>query len=246
MARVRSNRVCFTINNYTLEDILAFEDFNDAKIQYMVIGQEIGESGTPHLQGFIHIDQESKSCGLKFWKSYLPAGARAHFENARGSDEDNKKYCTKDGPFLEMGTPKKGAVSGKMQEIMETAKTDLEAAIHIDPGLGIRYFFQIQGIHKMYKQDKVPPTDITVLRPWQEWVIKRLDKQDDRKILFIVDRKGGRGKSCLATHLMSQGEAWVCEGKRAHFVPRGMGGRNLHNCNYVSPPPAPPTRGGLT
>jgi len=110
--------------------------------------------------------------------------------------------------------------------------------------LGIRYFFQIQGIHKMYKQDKVPPTDITVLRPWQEWVIKRLDKQDDRKILFIVDRKGGRGKSCLATHLMSQGEAWVCEGKRAHFVPRGMGGRNSHNCKYVSPPPRPSNPGG--
>jgi len=48
--------------------------------------------------------------------------------------------------------------------------------------------------------------------------VDRLLQQDDRGVLFVVDRKGGRGKSALARHLLGGGsgkKAWGCQGGKA-------------------------------
>ena len=42
---------CFTLNNYTEEE---YQSIISTKYDYIVVGQEIGETGTPHLQGFIY------------------------------------------------------------------------------------------------------------------------------------------------------------------------------------------------
>jgi len=53
-----------------------------------------------------------------------------------------------------------------------------------------------------------------ILSEWQTNVVDRLLRQDDRKILFVVDVEGGKGKSFLARHLMSRfgKRAWACQG----------------------------------
>lgn len=59
-----------------------------------VIGKEVGESGTRHLQGYVRF-KNAKS--FEVLKKIMP---EAHIEKCKGKHEDNIKYCTKDGDFL--------------------------------------------------------------------------------------------------------------------------------------------------
>lgn len=86
----RSRNWCFTINNYTDEDIP--KDLPEAS-QFIIFQKEIGEeTHTPHLQGYI---QYTKPVGLTWLKRHFHP--RAHLEVARGSQEDNIAYCSKPG-----------------------------------------------------------------------------------------------------------------------------------------------------
>lgn len=211
MSRLRTNRVCFTINNYDVEAVQQFEQWfdNDKNIVYGIVGQEIGESGTPHLQGFVHYNEDRKKCGIKWWKDLVPSGGRAHFEAARGSDADNNKYCEKDGVFLEVGTAQEN--TDQWARIFETAKTDLEAALSINAEVSIKYYNQLKAI---YNDHNCPQMDaqLEVLRDWQNCVMQKLQQQTDRQILFVVDEQGGKGKSVLAKHIITTTNAWACQG----------------------------------
>lgn len=93
---------CFTINNYTDEDIERMEDLGlqiGTTLKYLVVGREVGEEGTPHLQALI---QFNKKLRLNQVKSYV--GARAHCEIMRGTSTQASMYCKKDEDFLEYGT----------------------------------------------------------------------------------------------------------------------------------------------
>lgn len=210
MARLRTNRVCFTLNNYEIDDITKFLNYEPDYIKYLVIGQEQGENGTPHLQGFVHLDKDPKKCGIKFWKNELPGGHRAHFEAARGTDEQNRQYCTKDGPWIEIGTPQQE--TNKYKLIIETAKRSIADAMAIDEEIAFKHYHQIKAINQDFNTPTMDNT-LTELRPWQVTAIEKLKNQTDRQILFIVDEKGGKGKSALAKHLISCGNTWACQGK---------------------------------
>lgn len=212
MARIRSNRVCFTVNNYELEDIdnwFHYVELNKHKIIYAVIGEEIGQNETPHLQGFIHLNIDRKKAGINFWKAELPFGKKAHFEQARGTDEQNKEYCTKSGPYYEHGEPKED--TDKYQEIFELAKTDVDAAVQRDFEFGIRYYNALKNIYEDYNKPQMQ-SKLLQLRPWQEQALEKLNSQSEREILFIVDEEGGKGKSVLAKHLLSGPKSWACQG----------------------------------
>ncbi|QQP34940.1 Hypothetical protein FKW44_023003 [Caligus rogercresseyi] len=88
---VRSNKICFTLNNY--EDgeqagILDFLDKNERWVKFAIIGEEQGSEGTIHLQGYINLKTaflKAINGNLKFWKK-VPGLQRAHLEDARGDD----------------------------------------------------------------------------------------------------------------------------------------------------------------
>lgn len=48
------------------------------------------------------------------------------------------------------------------------------------------------------------------LNEWQTQALERLDRQDDRKILFVVDPRGNTGKTWFATWLMVNKGAAIC------------------------------------
>lgn len=90
--RNKAKRWCFTLNNPTDQ-----ESIDPAITDYMVVGDEVGEEGTRHFQGYVIFKKEYYLTGVK---KLLP---RAHWEVAKGSPEQNRKYCTKDGNFGESG-----------------------------------------------------------------------------------------------------------------------------------------------
>lgn len=116
----RNRSWCFTCNNYTQEDLVAIESL---KYSYLVVGREVGESGTPHLQGFIQL-QEAKT--LSALRKLL--GSRFHLEIRRGTFQQAIDYCKKDGQFVEDGiAPKDQKQKGSDERerwdgILESAK----------------------------------------------------------------------------------------------------------------------------
>ena len=95
-----AKRWCFTLNNYDDDDISSisskFRDYCDVAL----FGAEVGEEGTPHLQGYCEftIKCRPKSHGLS---------ERIHWEKCKGNRDANIKYCSKDGDVLfSMGLPK--------------------------------------------------------------------------------------------------------------------------------------------
>lgn len=96
----RSRGWCFTLNNYTDEDvsILSQGGTSPQDVVYLVFGKEVGDSGTHHLQGYLH---------TKTVKSFKQAKAiisdRAHVEPRKGSVKQAIEYCCKDGDVIEFG-----------------------------------------------------------------------------------------------------------------------------------------------
>lgn len=101
----KSRNFCFTVNNYTEQDI-AF--YNSIDCKYICYGIEVGEQGTPHLQGFISfVNARSVKGIIKV--------LRGHISVAKGSPSQNRDYCSKDGKFYERGIIPKG--QGKRSDL---------------------------------------------------------------------------------------------------------------------------------
>jgi len=88
----------------------------------MVVGRERGESGTPHLQGYVHLKHAITFSSLK---KHLPG---IHIERARGTGAQNQAYCTKEGDFFETGEmPAEAGLAGA-EASKETWRSILSAA----------------------------------------------------------------------------------------------------------------------
>lgn len=94
-------RWCFTLNNYTDEDKKRVKEICTTETcVFAIVGLEIGQNGTKHMQGFIHFRMRKT---FKSLQKLLPG---AHLEVAKGSDEENLVYCKKeDHILLEVGMP---------------------------------------------------------------------------------------------------------------------------------------------
>jgi len=87
---------------------------------YIVCGREVGESGTPHLQGYIYY---KTLVSLKQMKEVHPT---AHWEPQRGTPQEASDYCKKDGDFYECGNipmsqQKKGEANAERWEAARQA-----------------------------------------------------------------------------------------------------------------------------
>jgi hypothetical protein len=83
------------LNNYTQSD---YDLLLGLQCKYVIIGKEVGESGTPHLQGYIVFLTNKRLSALK------REHRSCHWEQARGDTASNVVYCSKEGAWEERGT----------------------------------------------------------------------------------------------------------------------------------------------
>ena len=109
--------ICYTFNNYTPEDILRIQgSIGKRGITYICYGREVGQNGTPHLQGYLQGTQ-------KQFPLLMQAIGKCHMEAAKGSDEQAIAYCQKDGDFWQGGE----RVTIKGRKDRQGQRNDLEA-----------------------------------------------------------------------------------------------------------------------
>lgn len=101
MTDLRSRAWCFTINNYTqdqIEQLKSLTTKSKGAPRYLIFGKEIAPTtGTPHLQGYIYRDSQYK------WSQLMRVTNFSWLKPAKGTAIDNEKYCTKDADFFEFG-----------------------------------------------------------------------------------------------------------------------------------------------
>ncbi|KAF4805087.1 hypothetical protein TURU_002294 [Turdus rufiventris] len=114
-------RWCFTLNNPSEEEIRGVQSVPHADCHYAIVGKEVWEQGTPHLQGFLHMKKKQRLSALK---KLIP---RAHWDKAHGSDEDNENYWSKEGNvILTIGIPVKGNRSDLAGSVAAVAEVSRE------------------------------------------------------------------------------------------------------------------------
>jgi len=89
--RKRHRRYCFTVNNYTSK--MMAQIIKDLSSSQYIIGEEVGEAGTPHLQGYVEF---KNPIDFDKFKIIVPTG---HIEKAKGNKKQNFIYCSKDEKF---------------------------------------------------------------------------------------------------------------------------------------------------
>lgn len=118
------------MNNYEEGDC---DKLRAAKwIKYCIVGKEVGEEGTPHLQGYIQIMRKNEAGKRQAWSATKVAktmkseglSSQPHVEIALGNCESNIKYCSKEGDVTEWGVASKGKGSRTdIKQFLEAAKT---------------------------------------------------------------------------------------------------------------------------
>lgn len=90
------NSIIFVLNNWTeAEYTQVVSKFSDAN--YYVIGKEVGENGTPHLQGYVYFKTKKRGSTLK------KINDRIHWEPMYSTPKQASDYCKKDNNFVEFG-----------------------------------------------------------------------------------------------------------------------------------------------
>jgi hypothetical protein len=159
----RSNHFAFTLNNYTDDDITKIGSLvDDSTCTYLCYGKEVGEQGTPHLQGYI---QFASRIRLTTAKTRMGI-SRLHLEPCRGSDEDNRNYCSKDGDFIEFGVSvaiARQRVGGQcdyqalIQQIQDGTIASLRDIPVAFPKLWLKHHTAIEKTYFMFRKPEARP-----------------------------------------------------------------------------------------
>lgn len=90
-----SKKWCFTFNNYKENEIDELIKVLAPISDLYYFCKEVGDSGTPHLQGFVEFTNKQRPMEVcKFTN-------KIHWEKMKGSIEENLEYCRKtDGEFF--------------------------------------------------------------------------------------------------------------------------------------------------
>jgi len=193
----------FTLNNFNEEEIVLLR--NSASLpctRYLVFQQEVGEEGTPHIQGYISLNNRQRLNQLK-----KLVGNRAHLEVARGTANQNRGYCTKTESAVPGTVEEFGAIPteerGKRSDISALAETiksgvfDLKRLRDEHPEACGKYPRLVRELIEDHRPS--PPVPEHEFRTWQSDLMATLEEDpNDRDVVFIVDKTGNQGKTWFA------------------------------------------------
>jgi len=155
----RTRNYCFTINNYTDEELTQLK--KELKgIHYIIVGDEVGESGTPHLQGFIiYNNGRSKTAVIKG----MPR--RAHVEVCNGTPYENYEYCSKEKVIFEHGERPEKVGQGKRQDLKEikdkvSKQEKIKTLLDTDSIVNYQQLKFAEGLKKYYETKRTAKTDV--------------------------------------------------------------------------------------
>jgi hypothetical protein len=183
---------CFTVNNYTEEYQANLRELaDDDEVRYLLFGREVGESGTPHLQGFISFVKRTRFSNVV---EHLPD---SHLEVTR-KVQKSITYCKKDGDFEEFGDPPQGPGNRSDITIFKDAVKDGMVDMKRVREEYSEFYSKFPRFCAEYVRDNlpIPPTPSHPLREWQQKLNHDLLlPPNDRTIIFMVDFIGNSGKS---------------------------------------------------
>lgn len=219
----------FTWNNYpdNYKEVIqeALDDLEDAICLYHAIGEETGESGTPHLQGFLSFSQRFSHPAQKLWQAHWEVCKRPHqsilyCKKGEQSKEEWNQFKDKGENYgrnavvWENGSmPQKRGAQGKRTDLHELRDTvrdtfasgetfTMRDARDLFPDTYARYPNFVLDTIKDFKPKREVPTH--ELRPWQIDLNEYLNRPpSDREVVFVVDHVGNAGKSWFARHYRS-------------------------------------------
>lgn len=190
---------CFTLNNYDETELDSIrQSLSKEEIRYAIFGKEVGENGTPHLQGYVSFKTRKR---LKPVKKVV--GERAHVEVAKGNESQNRTYCSKADPEPEeFGIPSHPGKRNDLEDFKNSVKSgvlDLKR-LREDHSEIVAKYPRFVGD---YIRDQIPDPKIPdhPLNDWQQELYQKLiHEPDDREVIFVVDPVGNKGKSWFAKY----------------------------------------------
>lgn len=145
--------VVFTFNNYSEDEynyILALDIF-----KYLVVGKEVGEQGTKHLQCYGTLKNRMVDNKLR----RLLKGC--HIEPRRGTHQQASEYCKKGNEFVEIGEPPKQGKRSDLEEVIDKLKSGVSTTTICQENTAcyIKYFRGIEQaalkLQQPYEHDSV-------------------------------------------------------------------------------------------
>lgn len=191
-------------------------------VNSIIVGKEVGENGTPHLQGFIKF---KKPMRLTSVKKILD---RAHWEPAKGNDQQNLKYCSKQEVCLKKGvfsSGERGGGSATMALALQVKDKEYEDMSLIERVAYLkheRFLIRDKCLIRSatHKKRMRKYFGTVVLRAWQQELVKYCEGEpDERKIRWYYDPAGNNGKSFMTDYLTYMCDAkWFENGKQADIA----------------------------
>ncbi|CAN5740448.1 hypothetical protein BH11PAT2_BH11PAT2_00560 [soil metagenome] len=164
--QLKSRRFCFTIPNYTEEDLVRFHALAESleKHCYINYGLELGDTNFPHIQGYIELNTVQRYSYLQKYFDFKKDGKllKFHIEIANGTAEQNKKYTGKEGNGFEYGEPLVQGARTDLNQIKEAIKTDPRSLPTIVDELvqnnqQLRYAQNLQPFYFKHRDPNLPP-----------------------------------------------------------------------------------------
>lgn len=197
----KSRGWCFTLNNWTQEE---YDALSRLEPEYIVYGKEVGESGTPHLQGYLHFANPR----------VMPKKLihRAHWEPLCGTPTQASDYCKKDGDFIERGMLPNQGKRNDLDEVYDAVRKGTKTVSDIieeQPEVYNRAFRALHalediGIQKRFNVRRTEPKECIWLYGEagmlkSEFVFDKVG--DDSLYLFPYDNNGWwdmyAGQNCI-------------------------------------------------
>lgn len=204
-----AKRWVFTINNYTDDELHELEGLQgDPRVTFLIAGRETGESGTPHLQGYLELAARTRRGGV----SALPGLGRAFLETAVGNLQQNIDYCSKMGDVaIRFGEGRSGQgartdLSGVESAIRSGADAATICAEHF--GVYVRYHRGIERAIQLLAMERSWRTQVI-------WIWGRTGTGKSRRAYGEAKALCNGSVSWVADQTLAWFDGWMPNSKGA-------------------------------